>query len=115
MPDNAKLRLAMALQALGNNAEDVGHLLEYGGWRGLPRDLHACPVALYLRTVVNDVTDAEVSTTKARIHSSDGSTTTVDLPPAVAGFVIAFDAETFPRLIVTATDANGDVIDELDR
>ena len=115
MTTSEQRRLVMILQALGDNAEDVAHLLQYGGWRGQPRDLHACPVALYLRTVVTDVTDAEVSTRHARVHTTDGTKITVDLPPAVAGFVVAFDAETFPRLIVTATDANGDVIDDLER
>jgi hypothetical protein len=39
---------------------------------------------------------------------------TVDLTPAQAGFVLAFDLGAYPGLVATATDDNGDVIDELD-
>jgi len=114
MPDNAQLRLAMVLQALGDNAEDVAHLLQYGGWRGLPHDVNSCPIALYLRTVVTDVTDAAVSSEQAKIHTADGTEITVELTPALAGFVLAFDLGAYPRLIATTSDNNGDVIDELD-
>ena len=115
MPENAQLRLAMILQALGDNAEDIAHLLQYGGWRGLPNDVHSCPVALYLRTVVTDVTDASVSSEEAKIHTADGSDVAVDLTPAVAGFVLAFDLGVYPGLVATASDDNGDVIDDLER
>jgi hypothetical protein len=114
MPDNAQLRLAMILQALGDNAEDVAHLLQYGGWRGLPHDVNSCPVALYLRTVVTDVTDAAVSSEQAKIHTIDGTEIAVELTPALAGFVLAFDLGAYPGLIATTSDDNGDVIDELD-
>jgi hypothetical protein len=114
MPDNPKRRLAMALQALGDNAEDIAHLLQYGGWRGLPNDVNSCPIALYLRTVVSDVTDVSVSADQAKAHTVDGADITVDLTPAQAGFVLAFDIGAYPGLIATRTDDNGDVIDELD-
>ncbi|MEV6629298.1 hypothetical protein AB0M54_00935 [Actinoplanes sp. NPDC051470] len=115
MSDNAKDRLAMVLNALGDNAEDVAHFLEYGGWRGLRSDLDACPVALYLRTVLVDVTDAKVGRKRAKVHTTDGADVVVTLPPAVAGFVVAFDVGAFPGLITTLTDDNGDVIDDLER
>ncbi|WP_157408664.1 hypothetical protein [Actinoplanes sp. N902-109] len=115
MSRNAEQRLSMILNALGDNAEDVAHLLQFGGWRGLPHNINACPVALYLRTVVTDVTDAAVSSDYAMVHTSDGAEVSVDLSPAVAGFVLAFDLGTYPELIETATDDNGDVIDDLDR
>ena len=114
MHDSAQHRLAMVLNALGDNAEDVAHLLQFGGWRGLPHDVNACPVALYLRTVVTDVTDAAVSSERATIHTADGADVEVELTPAVAGFVLAFDIGAYPALVVTASDDNGDVIDELD-
>jgi hypothetical protein len=114
MPDNAERRIVMVLQALGDNAEDVAHLLQYGGWRGLPHDTHACPVALYLRTVMTDVTDAAVSSEQAKVHTADGADIAVELSPAVAGFVLAFDIGAYPGLIATTSDDNGDVIDELD-
>lgn len=115
MSDNAEDRLAMVLNALGDNAEDVAHLLEYGGWRGLQHNLDACPVALYLRTVVTDVTEAQVGRKRAKVRTSDGTDVIVYLPPAVAGFVVAFDVGAYPRLISTLTDGNGDVIDDLER
>lgn len=115
MPDNAQLRLAMVLNALGDNAEDIAHLLQYGGWRGLPHDVNSCPIALYLRTVVTDVTDAAVSSEQAKVHTADGADITIELTAAQAGFVLAFDLGVYPGLIATATDDNGDVIDELDR
>ena len=114
MPDNPQLRLAMVLQALGDNAEDIAHLLQYGGWRGLPHDVNSCPIALYLRTVVSDVTDAAVSSEQAKVHTADGADITIDLTAAQAGFVLAFDLGAYPGLVATATDDNGDVIDELD-
>ena len=114
MPNNAQLRLAMILQALGDNAEDVAHLLQYGGWRGLPHDVNSCPIALYLRTVVTDVADAAVSSEQAKIHTADGTEIAVQLTPALAGFVLAFDLDAYPGLIATTSDNNGDVIDELD-
>ena len=114
MTDNAKHRLAMVLQALGDNAEDIAHLLQYGGWLGLPNDISSCPIALYLRTVVTDAIDAAVSSDEATIHTRDGADITVDLTPAQAGFVLAFDIGAYPGLIATRTDDNGDVIDELD-
>ena len=116
MPNqNAEDRLSMILKALGSNAEDVARLLEYGGWRGLPNDLDSCPVALYLKTVVTDVTEAKVSTEVAKVRTADGALVVADLPPAVAGFVMAFDVGAFPTLITTLTDDNGDVIDDLER
>ena len=115
MPSSAERRLVMVLQALGDNAEDIAHLLEFGGWRGLPHDLHACPVALYLRTVVTDVDDATVSSEQAKVHTTAGADIAVELPPAVAGFVLAFDVGAYPGLVTTATDDNGDVIDDLER
>lgn len=115
MPDNAQLRLALVLQALGDNAEDIAHLLQYGGWRGLPNDVSSCPIALYLRTVMTEAVDAAVSSDEATIQTRDGVDITVDLTPAQAGFVLAFDVGAYPGLIATATDDNGDVIDELDR
>ena len=114
MPDNSQHRLSMILQALGDNAEDVAHLLQYGGWRGLPHNVNACPVALYLRTVVTDVTDAAVSSEQATVHTTDGAEVAVELSPAVAGFVLAFDIGAYPGLVATTSDANGDVIDDLD-
>lgn len=114
MSDNAHSRLAMILQALGDNAEDVAHLLQYGGWRGLPHNATSCPVALFLRTVVPDVTDAAVGSDQATVHTADGAQIEIDLPDAVAGFVLAFDIGAYPGLIATTSDANGDVIDELD-
>jgi hypothetical protein len=115
MSNSAQHRLAMVLNALGDNAEDVARMLQFGGWRGHPSDHHSCPVALYLRTVVTDVADAAVDSSKAVVHTVDGTAVRVDLPPAVAGFVVGFDVGAFPRLIVTATDDNGDVIDDLER
>ena len=103
MPTNAQTRLAMVLQALGDSAEDIANLLRFGGWRGRPNDVHACPLALYLRTVVNDVTDAVVSSDQATIHTSDGDDIEVALTSAAAGFVLAFDIGAYPELIVTAT------------
>ena len=79
------------MQALGDNAEDIAHLLQFGGWRGLPHDAHSCPIALYLRTVVTDVTDAAVSSDRATIHTADGAAVEVELTSAAAGFVLAFD------------------------
>jgi len=114
MPDNAERRIVLVLQALGDNAEDISHLLQYGGWRGLPHDVHACPIALYLRTVMTDVTDAKVSSEQAKVHTTDGADIAVDLTPAQAGFVLAFDIGAYPGLIATTSDDNGDVIDELD-
>jgi hypothetical protein len=105
----------MVLKALGDNAEDIANLLQFGGWRGLPHDAHACPIALYLRTVVTDVTEAAVSSDLATVHTSDGADIEVELTPAAAGFVLAFDVGAYPELVVTATDDNGDVIDDLDR
>ena len=71
--------------------------------------------ALYLRTVVTDVTDAAVTSDHATIHTADGEDVEVALTQAVAGFVLAFDLGAYPALIDTATDDNGDVIDDLDR
>ena len=113
--NNAQRRLAMVLDALGNKAEDVAHLLQFGGWRGLTYSRDSCPVALYLRTVVTDVTDAAVTSDYATIRTAGGEDVEVRLTPAVAGFVLAFDLGAYPALIDTATDDNGDVIDDLDR
>lgn len=104
MSDYARIRLTTSLQALGRDAEDIGRVLECGGWRGLPGSHRFCPVARYLRTVMADATDAEVDTRIARVRTGDGASVTVDLPWAVAGFVAAFDAEAFPDLIVTTVD-----------
>ena len=114
MSDNAQSRLAMILDALGDNAEDVAHLLQYGGWRGLPHNANSCPVALYLRTVVPGVVDAVVGPEHATVRTTDGTQIEIDLTAAVAGFVLAFDIGAYPGLIATTSDANGDVIDELD-
>lgn len=113
--NNAERRLAMVLDALGETAEDVAHLLEFGGWRGVPYCRDACPVALYLRTVVADATDATVSSGYATIRTIDGEHVEVRLTSAVEGFVLAFDLGVYPLLIDTVTDDNGDVIDDLDR
>jgi len=64
MRNNAQHRLAMVLKSLGDNAEDVASLLQYGGWRGQLRDANSCPVALYLRTVMAEVTEASVGSQK---------------------------------------------------
>jgi hypothetical protein len=114
MPTSAQHRLAMVLNALGDNAEDIAHLLQFGGWRGLPHDAHSCPIALYLRTVVTDVTDAAVGSGRATVHTSDGAEVVVELTAAAAGFVLAFDIGAYPALIATTSDDNGDVIDDLE-
>lgn len=114
MQNNAHQRLAMILDALGENTEEVAHLLQYGGWHGLPHSGSHCPVALYLRAVLPDVTEATVSSGKATIHTTGGDRIRVELPPAVAGFVLAFDIGAYPLLLTTVTDDNGDVIDDPD-
>ena len=114
MTNNAQHRLAMVLNALGENAEDVANLLRYGGWRGNPHSGESCPVALYLRTVVTDVTGAVVGANQATVQIADGDYVEVELTAAVAGFVLAFDIGAYPELVVTATDDNGDVIDDPD-
>lgn len=114
MQNNAQRRLAMVLNALGENAEDVANLLLFGGWQGLQHSANACPVALYLRTVVTDVADASVSSERATIHTTDGDDVQVELTPAVAGFVLAFDIGAYGELVVNPTDDNGDVIDDLE-
>ena len=114
MPTSAQHRLAMVLNALGDHAEDIAHLLQFGGWRGLPHDAHACPIALYLRTAVTDVTEAAVGSGKAIIRTTDGSRVEVELTPAAAGFVLAFDIGAYPALVATTSDDNGDVIDDLE-
>ena len=113
MPDNAELRLAMVLQALGDNAEDIAHLLQYGGWLGLPNDVNSCPIALYLRTVVTDVTDAAVSSDQAKVHTVDGADITVDLT-SPGRIRAGLRHRRLPRADRDQTDDNGDVIDELD-
>ncbi len=115
IPTYAEHRVSVALQALGDNAEDVADLLRLGGWRGLPHSAIFCPIALYLRAAVTDVTDAAVGANQAAIQTTDGDHIEVQLTAAVAGFVLAFDIGAYPELVVTATDDNGDVIDDLEQ
>jgi hypothetical protein len=114
MPTSAQHRLALVVNALGDNAEGIATRLQFGGWHGLPHDARACPIALYLRTVMTGVTDAAVSAGQATVRTSGGAEIAVELTPAAAGFVTAFDMGAYPELLVTTSDDNGDVIDDLD-
>ena len=105
-------RATVAIRALGNSAEDVATVLQLGGWLGFRNNSSGCPVALYLSTVVPDAISAAVGSEQATVHVVDGDDVEVDLTPAVAGFVLAFDIGVYPELAVQDFDDNGDVIDE---
>ena len=115
MSDSTRRRLAAALQSLGSTADNIADNLEIGGWRGLRHDAGACPISLYLTAVVPHVQGAAVGADQATIHTLDGPDLEIDLPPAVADFVRAFDNGAYPDLAVTACDDNGDPIDDSDR
>jgi hypothetical protein len=105
-------RVSLALQALGETAEDVASMLLAGGWLGLRNDAGACPVARYLSTVMTNADGAAVGSDEATVFQVYGPDIEVDLTPAVAAFVLSFDDGTFPDLIAQDCDANGDVIED---
>ncbi len=115
MSNTIRRRVAIALQSLGTSADDVADALDTGGWRGLRHDAGACPVSLYLTATLPDVRGAAVGTGEATVHPIDGPDEEIDLPPAVATFVEAFDGGAYPELAVTDCDSNGDPIDDFDR
>jgi hypothetical protein len=113
--DSFQHGLTIALQSLGSTAEDVADTLISGGWRGFPGDAGTCPVALYLTTMLPFVRSAAVGVGGATVYTVGDTDVDVDLPPAVADFVRAFDVGAYPELVVTACDDNGDVIDDHDQ
>ncbi|PRY17626.1 hypothetical protein [Pseudosporangium ferrugineum] len=115
MSDSTRRRVTTALRSLGSTADGVADTLEAGGWRGLRHDAGACPVSLYLTAVVAGTRGAAVGSDQATVHPLDGPDAEVDLPLAVADFVVAFDRGAYPDLVVTDCDANGDPIDDGDR
>lgn len=110
--DIVESQAATALRSLGETAEDVATILQFGGWLGFRSNSSSCPVAMYLSTVVPNAISAAVGSDQATIHVVDGADVEVDLTPAVAGFVLAFDIGAYPELIAQDVDDNGDVIDE---
>lgn len=106
-----KRRAEAALVALGNTAEKIALTLLNGGWRGQRHDSGACPIALYLMTVLPGVLGVVVGSDQATIHPADDAEPDieVDLTTAVAGFVLAFDIGAFPKLIAEDGDAVPDI------
>ena len=115
MNGRIRRRAIAALTSLGSSADDVADTLESGGWRGLRQDAGTCPVTLYLTAVMPDTLGAAVGTGQATVHPVDGRDVEIDLPPAVADFVQAFDGGAYPDLVVSDCDDNGDPIDDCDR
>ncbi len=108
-------QITKTLVALGGTADEIADTLDAGGWRGLQYDAEACPVSRYLTAVGTRIHGAAVGTYQATVHTLDGPVTEIDLPPAVAAFVQAFDRGDYPDLVVTACDDNGDPIDDIDK
>ena len=106
-----KQRALAALRVLGDNAEDIAETLLNGYWLGRRHDSGACPIAVFLTAILPGVRGVVVGSNQLTIHPADESMpdVDVDLPPAVAGFVLAFDIGAFPELIALSDDATPDV------
>lgn len=106
--------VSVALDMLGDTADDVADVLSAGGWTGLRNDPCACPVAVYLRAVLPQtaavavsVNGISVTTDDERMHDST--------PPGPAEFIARFDDGDYDELAAVVTDSAGDPLDDLDR
>jgi hypothetical protein len=101
----------VALYVLGENAEEIAETLLNGYWLGRRHDSGACPIAVFLTAILPGVRGVVVGSNQLTIHPADDNEpdVDVDLPLAVAGFVLAFDIGAFPELIALSDDAAPDV------
>lgn len=113
--NSVRRTLSIALDVLGDTADDVADVLTAGGWKGLRNDPSACPVAVYLKAVVPNVAVATVSVNGTTLITTDEHTTHMPTPHGPAEFVAAFDNGEYDELAVSVSDTNGDVIDDLER
>lgn len=107
--------LSVTLSALGDTADDVAEFLFIGGWSGYRHSPTACPIAIYLKSVIPGVNEAAVSVNGISILTNDGENVHIATPPSPAAFIAAFDDGAYSDLAVTVTDHAGDVIDDLER
>ncbi|WP_430789041.1 hypothetical protein [Actinoplanes sp. G11-F43] len=101
----------VALHVLGDNAEDIAETLPNGNWLGRRHNSGACPIAVFLTAILPGVRGVVVGSNQLTIHPVDDNEPDidVDLPPAVAGFVLAFDIGAFPELIAPSDDAEPEI------
>ena len=85
--------LDRVLRELGDSADAVACSLAFAGVKGVRCERASCPVANYLRARFPGH-EFEVSNTRVQI---DGCGRAV-VPPAVGGFVTAFDVQDYPEL-----------------
>jgi hypothetical protein len=106
-----KHHATLALHVLGDNAEEIAETLLNGNWLGRRHDSGACPIAVFLTAILPGVLGVVVGSNQLTIHPADDAEPDieVDLPPAVAGFVLAFDIGAFPELIAPSDDAAPDI------
>lgn len=107
--------LASALEALGDNANDVAEFLTVGGWTGLRSDAGACPIALYLGNVVPNINTVHVTTYELIVTTGDGEQIESTMPIGPSDFVAAFDDGAYDDLASVITDEFGEVTDDLER
>jgi hypothetical protein len=89
-----KLQAAIGELAACKAPDDVAELLRRKGFRGVPEDLRACPVARYLSAAAGD--DAGIITVHydgIRVGDKEE-----DLPDPVCRFVEMFDLGQYPDL-----------------
>lgn len=88
--------LTAALHALGADSDQVAETLRVGGHRGNQEDCYTCPVALYLLSVIDGATRADVNTVECAVWIGGASVllpaaARIQTPLAVAAFVSDFD------------------------
>ncbi|MDR7278395.1 hypothetical protein [Catenuloplanes atrovinosus] len=107
--------LAFALEALGETTNDVAEFLAAGGWTGLRSDGRACPIAIYLSSVVPNISDVYVTPYELVVVTGDGEEIDTALPVGPSDFVSAFDDGAYDDLAAVITDEFGEVTDDLER
>ena len=78
--------LSVTLSALGDTAEDVAEFLFIGGWYGVRHDPLNCPVAIYLRNVMPNLTSVAASVNGISITTNDGESVHIATPRGPAAF-----------------------------
>lgn len=90
-----------ALIALGDEDQKVAAVLRGNGIKGKPTEACACPIANYLAGIFGEMSTPEVDGATVKLLGWDHSAF-MQLPEAVADFVVSFDSNCYPDLIEEA-------------
>lgn len=96
-----------------DKAEDIHAFLVDQHVVGCPREGQTCPIAEWLKDVVEFCAWAEVSGEELRVGLADSTEAAIDVTPALQEFIKLFDEECYPDLIDPAWSPTDDEAEAL--